>query len=47
MNHMADSYIKSIRNDVERRLRLTLKNGGQVLVSRQYAEEIKRRLGVM
>lgn len=40
-------YIKSIRNDVERRLRLTLKNGEQVLVSRQYAEEIKRRLGVM
>lgn len=40
-------YIKTIRNDVERRLRLTLKNGEQVMVSRQYAEEIKRRLGVI
>lgn len=40
-------YIKSIRNDVERRIRLTLKNGEQVMVSRQYAEEIKRRLGVI
>ena len=38
--------IKTIRNDVERRLRLTLKNGEQVMVSRQYAEEIKKRLGV-
>ncbi len=40
-------FIKSIRNDVERKLRLTLKNGEQVMVSRQYAEEIKRRLGVI
>lgn len=40
-------YIKTIRNDVERRIRLTLKNGEQVMVSRQYAEEIKRRLGVI
>lgn len=39
--------IKTIRNDVERRIRLTLKNGEQVMVSRQYAEEIKRRLGVI
>lgn len=40
-------YIKTIRNDVERRIRLTLKNGEQVMVSRLYAEEIKRRLGVI
>ncbi len=40
-------YIKSIRNVVERRIRLTLKNGEQVMVSRQYAEEIKRKLGVI
>lgn len=39
-------FIKTIRNDVERRLRLTLKNGEQIMVSRQYAEEIKKRLGV-
>lgn len=40
-------YIKTIRKDVERRIRLTLKNGEQIMVSRQYAEEIKRRLGVL
>lgn len=40
-------YIKSIRNDIERKLRLTMKNDEQIIVSRQYAEEIKKRLGVM
>lgn len=40
-------YIKSIKNDVERKLRLTMKNGEQIIVSRQYAEEIKKRLGVI
>lgn len=40
-------YIKSIRNDVERKLRLTMKNDEQIIVSRQYAEEIKKRLGVI
>lgn len=39
--------IQSLRNDVERRLRLTLKNGEQLMVSRQYADEIKKRLGVI
>lgn len=40
-------FIKSIRNDIERKLRLTMKNGEQIIVSRQYADEIKKRLGVM
>ena len=40
-------YIKSLKNDVDRKLRLTLEGGEQIMVSRQYAEEIKRRLGVM
>lgn len=40
-------YIKSIRNDVERQLRLTMKNDEQIIVSRQYADEIKKRLGVI
>lgn len=39
-------YIKSIKNDVERKLRLTMKNGEQIMVSRQYADEMKKRLGV-
>lgn len=40
-------FVKSLRNDVERKLRLTLKNGEQIMVSRQYADEIKKRLGVI
>ena len=40
-------FIKSIRNDVERKLRLTLENGEQIMVSRQYADEIKKRMGVI
>ena len=40
-------YIKSLRKDVERKLRLTMKNDEQIIVSRQYAEEIKKRLGVI
>ena len=39
-------YIKSLKNDVDRKLRLTLESGEQIMVSRQYADEIKRRLGV-
>lgn len=40
-------YIKSLKNDVDRRIRLTLKSGEQIMVSRQYADEMKKRLGVM
>ena len=40
-------FIKSLKNDVARKLRLTMENGEQILVSRQYAEEIKKRLGVV
>ena len=39
-------YIKSLKNDINRKLRLTLESGEQIMVSRQYADEIKRRLGV-
>lgn len=38
--------IKSLKNDVERKLRLTLENGEQIIVSRQYADALKKRLGV-
>lgn len=38
--------IKSLKNDVDRKIRLTLENGEQIMVSRQYAEELKKRLGV-
>lgn len=40
-------FIRSLKNDVARKLRLTLLNGEQIMVSRQYADEIKKRLGVM
>ena len=40
-------YIKSLKNDINRRLRLTLESGEQIMVSRQYADEIKRRLEVI
>lgn len=40
-------YIKSLKNDLNRKIRLTLESGEQIMVSRQYADEIKIRLGVM
>lgn len=39
-------FIKSLRNDINRKIRLTLENGEQIMVSRQYADEIKARLEV-
>lgn len=39
--------IKSLKNDINRKLRITLESGEQIMVSRQYADDIKRRLGVL
>lgn len=39
-------YIKSLKADLNRRIKVTLENGEQIIVSRQYAEELKRRLGI-
>ena len=39
-------FIRSIKAEFDRKLRLTLENGEQMIVSRQYAEELKQRLGV-
>ena len=39
-------YIRSIKAELDRKLRLTLENGEQMIVSRQYAEDLKKRLGV-
>lgn len=39
-------YIKSLKADIDRRIRLTLESGEQIMVSRQYADELKKRLGV-
>lgn len=39
-------HIRSLKGDLDRRLKVTLENGEQIMVSRQYADEIKRKLGV-
>lgn len=37
-------FIRSLRKDINRKIRLTLESGEQIMVSRQYADEIKARL---
>lgn len=39
--------VTSLRADLNRRLRITLTNGEEIIVSRQYADELKKRLGVL
>lgn len=39
-------YIKSLKADINRKIRVTLENGEQIMVSRAYAEELRRKLGV-
>lgn len=39
-------YIRSLKADINRRIRITLENGEQIMVSRQYAEGLKQKLGV-
>lgn len=39
-------YIKSLKMDINRRIKVTLENGEQLMVSRQYADDLKKRLGV-
>lgn len=39
-------YIRSLRAVLDRRIQITLENGEQLIVSRQYADELKKRLGV-
>ena len=38
--------VKSLRADVNRKIRVTLRNGEQIIVSRMYADELRKRLGV-
>lgn len=39
-------YIRSLKAEINRKLRLTLENGERIIVSRQYADELKVRLGI-
>ena len=38
--------IKSLRADIDRKIRVTLKNGEQIVVSRMYSDELRRKLGL-
>lgn len=39
--------IRSLKSDINRRIRVTLDNGEIIIASRQYADGIKRRLGIL
>lgn len=39
-------YIRSLKAELDRKIRITLENGEQIIVSRKYADELKCRLGV-
>lgn len=38
--------IHSLKSDIHRKIRVTLMNGEQIVVSRMYADELRKRLGV-
>ena len=38
--------IKSLKTDINRKIRVTLKNGEQIVVSRMYSDELRRKLGL-
>ncbi len=38
--------IESLKSDIDRRIRVTLKNGYRLIISRAYAEDFKAKLGV-
>lgn len=39
--------IQSLKADINRRIRITMSNGEQIIASRQYADALKKRLGVV
>ena len=39
--------IQSLKADINRKVRITMSNGEQIIASRQYAEKLKKRLGVI
>ena len=38
--------IKSLKSDINRKIRITLKNDEQIVVSRLYSDELRRKLGL-
>ena len=39
--------VQSLKADINRRIRITMSNGEQIIASRQYADQLKKRLGVI
>ena len=39
--------VQSLRADINRKIRITMSNGEQIIAFRQYADELKKRLGVV
>lgn len=39
--------VQALKAEVDRKLRITMVNGEQIIASRQYADELKKRLGVL
>lgn len=39
--------IHSLKADINRKIRITMSNGEQIMASRQYADKLKKRLGVI
>ncbi len=39
--------IQSLKADINRKIRVTMSNGEQIMASRQYADGLKKRLGVI
>ena len=42
----SDARARSLRAEIDRKLRVTMTNGEQIIASRLYADELKKRLGV-
>lgn len=38
--------VKSLKADINRKIRVTLLNGEQIIVSRMYADDLRKRLGI-
>ncbi|SDB65764.1 LytTR family DNA-binding domain-containing protein [Butyrivibrio sp. INlla16] len=38
--------IKSLKSDINRKIRITMNNGEQIVVSRMYSDELRRKLGL-
>ena len=40
-------HIRSLKAEIDRKVRITMSNGEQIIASRQYADALKKRLGVL